>query len=108
MSVRDAETTWHMSDHAVFVHEWATNNIAEYHGCIKALQAVSQLAAARADMSVRFNITIKGDSMRVIRQIEGKWKCSDESLAALQQTAQQIVLDLERDGHTVIFEHVER
>ena len=108
VSVRDAETIWHMSDHAVFVHEWATNNIAEYHGCIKALQAVSQLAVARADMAVRFNIIIKGDSMLVIRQLEGRWKCSDESLVALQQTAQQIVLDLERDGHTVTFEHVER
>ncbi len=70
--VRDAETTWHMSDHAVFVHEWATNNIAEYYGCIKAFQAaVSQLAAVRADMSARFGFRIKGDSMLVIRQIEG-------------------------------------
>ena len=93
-----------VSEHTVYVGETATNNEAEYAGCIRALQAVSTLLAEVAEWEGDM-IEIRGDSKLVLYQADNKWACNNANLQPLLHTVQQLVLQLERAGHTVCFEH---
>ena len=74
----------------------ATNNIAEYHGLIAALQwAVEQNLT---------QITIKGDSLLIIEQMRGNYKVKNEGLRPLYHQAKMLVMQI----GDVKFEHVPR
>lgn len=74
----------------------ATNNVAEYHGLIAALQW-----AADRDLK---QIAIKGDSQLLIEQMRGNYKVKNEGLKPLYLKARLLVMQI----GDVSFEHVRR
>ena len=73
-----------------------TNNIAEYHGLIAALQWA-------VDNKVT-QITIKGDSLLIVEQMRGNYKVKNEGLRPLHMQARMLVMQI----GDVKFEHVRR
>jgi ribonuclease HI len=74
----------------------ATNNVAEYHGLIAALQW-----AADRDLK---QLAIKGDSQLLIEQMRGNYKVKNEGLKPLYLKARMLVMQI----GDVSFEHVRR
>lgn len=74
----------------------ATNNIAEYHGLIAALQWA-------VDNTVT-EITIKGDSLLIVEQMRGNYKVKNEGLRPLHMQARMLVMQI----GNVTFAHVPR
>ena len=74
----------------------ATNNVAEYHGLIAALQW-----AADRDLK---QLAIKGDSLLLIEQMRGNYKVKNEGLRPLHMKARMLVMQI----GDVSFEHVRR
>ena len=74
----------------------ATNNVAEYHGLITALQWA-------ADQDVK-HLAIKGDSLLLIEQMRGNYKVKNEGLKPLYLQARMLVMQI----GDVRFEHVPR
>jgi ribonuclease HI len=74
----------------------ATNNVAEYHGLIAALQWA-------ADRDLR-QIAIKGDSLLLVEQMRGNYKVKNEGLKPLYLKARMLVMQI----GDVSFEHVRR
>jgi ribonuclease HI len=74
----------------------ATNNVAEYHGLIAALQW-----AADRDLK---QIAIKGDSLLLVEQMRGNYKVKNEGLKPLYLKARMLVMQI----GDVSFEHVRR
>ena len=74
----------------------ATNNVAEYHGLIAALQW-----AAEHEVTA---ITIKGDSLLIIEQMRGNYKVKNEGLKPLHMQARMLVMEI----GDVTFQHVPR
>jgi ribonuclease HI len=74
----------------------ATNNVAEYHGLIAALQWAVENNVAR--------LTVKGDSLLIIEQMRGNYKVKNEGLKPLHMQARMLVMQL----GDVRFEHVPR
>jgi ribonuclease HI len=74
----------------------ATNNVAEYHGLIAALQW-----AVEHDLT---QITIKGDSLLIVEQMRGNYKVKNEGLKPLHMQAKMLVMQI----GNVKFEHVPR
>jgi ribonuclease HI len=74
----------------------ATNNVAEYHGLIAALQW-----AADRDLK---QLAIKGDSQLLIEQMRGNYKVKNEGLKPLYLKARMLVMQI----GNVSFEHVRR
>lgn len=65
-----------------FVGESATNNHAEYAGLILGLQKAKELGIK--------NINIEGDSLLVINQMKGVFKCKSQNLIELHNNAKQL------------------
>jgi len=63
----------------------ATNNVAEYRAVIAGLEA-ARAFPARA-------VSLRADSMLVIRQLEGTWKVKKEHLRPLHAQAQALLAD---------------
>lgn len=74
----------------------ATNNVAEYHGLIAALQWAVENNVAR--------LTVKGDSLLIIEQMRGNYKVKNEGLKPLYLKARMLVMQI----GDVTFEHVRR
>jgi ribonuclease HI len=74
----------------------ATNNVAEYHGLIAALQW-----AADRDLT---QLAVKGDSLLLIEQMRGNYKVKNEGLKPLHLKARMLVMQI----GDVSFEHVRR
>jgi ribonuclease HI len=74
----------------------ATNNVAEYHGLIAALQW-----AADRDLT---QLAVKGDSLLLIEQMRGNYKVKNEGLKPLHLKARMLVMQI----GNVSFEHVRR
>jgi ribonuclease HI len=74
----------------------ATNNVAEYRGLVAALE----YAAARGCTSV----TIRSDSLLLVRQMLGEYRVKHPGLRPLHQAARALVSRFNR----VSFEHVVR
>ena len=62
--------------------EGATNNLAEYHALINALQAAK-------DLSIKPQ-AIKGDSQLVVNQVNGEWAINKPHLAQLASQAKKL------------------
>ena len=73
-----------------------TNNIAEYHGLLAALQWA-------IDHDVK-HIAIKGDSLLIIEQMRGNYKVKNEGLKPLHMKARMLVMQI----GDVSFAHVPR
>ena len=74
----------------------ATNNVAEYHGLIAALQW-----AVEHDVKP---LTIRGDSQLIVEQMRGNYKVKHEGLKPLYLQARMLVMQI----GDVKFEHVRR
>ncbi len=74
----------------------ATNNVAEYHGLIAALQW-----AADNDITA---LSIKGDSLLLVEQMRGNYKVKNEGLKPLHMKARMLVMQI----GNVSFAHVPR
>lgn len=74
----------------------ATNNVAEYHGLIAALQwAVDHDVPA---------LRVKGDSLLLVQQMRGNYRVKNEGLQPLFKQARLLVMQI----GDVTFEHVPR
>jgi ribonuclease HI len=74
----------------------ATNNVAEYHGLITALQWA-------ADQDLK-QLAVKGDSLLLIEQMRGNYKVKNEGLKPLHLRARMLVMQI----GDVTFTHVRR
>jgi ribonuclease HI len=89
----DNEELW---AHSFFVGEKMTNNHAEYSGLILGLQqAIS--------MNIK-TLHVEGDSLLVINQMKGTYKCNSPNLIDLYDKAK----GLEKDFDTITFTHILR
>jgi len=75
----------------------ATNNVAEYHGLLAALEWA--IANGHRDVHVR------ADSELLVRQMRGEYKIKHEGLKPLAARARLLIMEL---GGNVAFEHVRR
>ena len=66
----------------------ATNNVAEYQAVIAGLEAAAEFGA-RA-------VSVRADSMLVIRQLEGKWRVKHPGLQPLHRRALALLDGWER------------
>jgi ribonuclease HI len=85
-----------------FLGSNVTNNMAEYHGLLLALQLVSDNVGRVSRVAVR------GDSQLVIRQVTGKYETRHPLLKELKAKAQGLTRVLSEAGITVVFEEVRR
>ncbi len=74
----------------------ATNNVAEYHGLIAALQW-----AADHDVTA---LKVKGDSLLLVEQMRGNYRVKNAGLQPLHMQARLLVMQI----GNVSFEHVPR
>lgn len=74
----------------------ATNNVAEYHGLIAALQW-----AADHDVTA---LAVKGDSLLLVEQMRGNYRVKNEGLKPLYLRAKMLVMQI----GNVSFSHVPR
>ena len=74
----------------------ATNNVAEYHGLIAALQW-----AVEHDLK---SLTVRGDSQLIVEQMRGNYRVKHEGLKPLYLQARMLVMQI----GDVRFEHVRR
>jgi ribonuclease HI len=87
------EEIWHGSK---FIGEKATNNEAEYSGLIIGLNKAIELNIK--------SLLVNGDSLLIINQMTGKYKCNSENLLPLYNTAKELskkIIDIQ-------FQHVYR
>lgn len=89
----DEDELW--SDY-FFVGENATNNHAEYAGLILGLQQAIALGIE--------DLTVEGDSLLVINQMSGKFKCNSHNLIELYEKANE----LSNKFKTIHFNHIYR
>ena len=73
--------------------DYATNNVAEYTGIIKALEwlLLQQQRKRRNNYTGTESITIKGDSQLVIYQIKGKYKVKAIKIIPLYQKVMSLI-----------------
>lgn len=79
-----------------------TNNIAEYTGLLSGLTKLKELIT---QPSV---ITIKGDSLLVVNQVNGVWAIKKPQLLVLHKQITDMLQKLRDQGHTVVISHVPR
>jgi ribonuclease HI len=87
------EEIWHGHK---FIGEKATNNQAEYSGLIIGLNKAIELNIN--------SLSVNGDSLLVINQMTGKYKCHSENLLPLYNTAKE----LSKKFQYIQFQHVYR
>jgi ribonuclease HI len=80
----------------VFVGEKQTNNYAEYYGLIYGLEEATKRGIE--------HITVKGDSLLVIKQMRGEYQVKSENLLKLYQQAKT----LEKQFEKIEFIHIYR
>ncbi len=75
-----------------FVGDEKTNNFAEYSGLILGLRAWVGIIEKRSDDDAgEMNLSVYGDSLLVINQMQAKWKVKSENLVSLYKEAREIV-----------------
>ena len=61
-----------------------TNNVTEYEACIVGLQVSLEFGA--------YDLSVFGDSLLIISQIEGKWQARDAKLIPYQKCVSRLIL----------------
>jgi ribonuclease HI len=79
-----------------FVSDDATNNVAEYFGLIRGLKR-----AIKMDIQ---NMTVRGDSLLIIKQMTGQYQVKSENMIELYEIAKE----LEKQFNNVNYAHVYR
>lgn len=85
--------------HSRYIGE-GTNNIAEYSALIQALGMIKE--------EVIKDVVLKSDSNLMVNQVNGNWKCKDESLKVLCFKAQKRINWLKVNGYKVELEYIPR
>lgn len=78
-----------------------TNNVAEYMGVIFALKRLSGFLGSDVE---RTDVTVRMDSMLVVKQMRGEWKIKHPNMRPLAQELGELV----RQFRSVDFQHVYR
>lgn len=73
----DGKLLWNFTEETGF----GTNNEAEYEALIKVCEFIKNHSLC----SPRFKIDIRGDSMLVVNQVNGKWYCKKPNLILLKK-----------------------
>ena len=81
---------------SLFVGNKETNNVAEYNGLIIGLEL--------ATFNGIKELSVKGDSLLVIKQMKGEYKVKNKNLKILFERAQQLSLQFDK----ITFEHIYR
>jgi len=68
-----------------------TNNEAEYETLVGALQTLAERIEAAGKSPTHYTLDIRGDSMLVIQQVNGKWKAKDARMAQYRDTVRQLL-----------------
>uniref|UniRef100_A0A6C0LVD0 RNase H type-1 domain-containing protein n=1 Tax=viral metagenome TaxID=1070528 RepID=A0A6C0LVD0_9ZZZZ len=68
---------------SVKIHEKSTNNQAEYIGLISGLELAYEHGYGDVD--------VYGDSMLVVKQVSGEWKCKNQTLRILKDETVSII-----------------
>lgn len=80
----------------------ATNNEAEYDTLIAALEAVLKRLQDNGAAPATAKLDIRGDSLLVVNQVQGKWQCKEERLQARRDQARKL---LQRFGSWQLTHH---
>lgn len=83
-----------------FIGERATNNQAEYGGLILGLIKASE-------MNIK-SLLVKGDSLLVIQQMTGKYKCTSPNLLHSFTTAKILEKNFENIEYTHVLRHLNK
>ena len=90
----------------------ATNNFAEYHGLICGLKEAKNTIATYLNSTERnetIDLHVRGDSILIIRQMQGTYQCKSANLIPLHQEAKTLVAEIKQLAPIqVSFEHVYR
>jgi ribonuclease HI len=86
----------------------ATNNVAEYSALIFALEALLDLARAEPLGPMRVEVSVRGDSQLVVRQVVGAWACRALHLRPAVDRARALLRELERSALEVALAWVPR
>lgn len=98
--VRDPDTGAILVERAAPLGK-ASNNVAEYTGLIRGLEAAQRLSPG-ADVDVRM------DSKLVVEQMAGRWKIKHEDMRRLALEAKDVCAQIARDGGSVTFAWIPR
>ena len=74
----------------------ATNNQAEYHALIQALQTAQQMGCT--------DVVVRGDSQLVVKQVQGEWNVNDSELHSLRKR----VMELTEEFDLFEIQHIPR
>jgi ribonuclease HI len=74
----------------------ATNNVAEYRALIAGLEAARPFRARL--------VIVRGDSMLILKQVEGKWRVKQAHLRPLLEEVRELLADYDE----VVLAHVRR
>lgn len=86
----------------VFCGRSATNNAAEYAGCIRGLELAGDAVAPGDELAV------EGDSKLVLSQLAGAWQVKESSLMAPWSRARELAKGLAERGVSVSLCHIAR
>ncbi|GAB3690100.1 bifunctional RNase H/acid phosphatase [Corynebacterium nasicanis] len=81
-----------LRDIVYVVGKKATNNVAEYHGMLRGLEAARDLGARRVEMFM--------DSKLVVEQMSGRWKIKHPDMQALALEARRIAESFDSVSYT--------
>ena len=73
-----------------------TNNEAEYDTLIAALEAILARLNDLGAVAATAQVTVYGDSLLVINQVKGEWKCNEKQLQMRRDRAHELLSDFGR------------
>jgi ribonuclease HI len=76
------EGGYEVSSVSAFLNGNATNNQAEYTGLVIGLEEALELGCTE--------LVVYGDSMLVVKQVDGEWKCKSDNIKPLLEHARQL------------------
>ena len=81
-----------LAEIAYVVGKKASNNVAEYHGLLRGLEAAAELGATAVDVSM--------DSKLVVEQMSGRWKIKHPDMKELAVTARKLAAGFDEVTYT--------
>ena len=76
------EGGYEVSSVSAFLNGNATNNQAEYTGLVIGLEEALELGCTE--------LVVYGDSMLVVKQVDGEWKCKSDNIKPLLEHTRQL------------------
>lgn len=81
-----------LAEIAYVVGAKSTNNVAEYYGLLRGLEAARDLGATRVDVSM--------DSKLVVEQMTGRWKIKHPDMQKLARDARDVAKSFDKVTYT--------